>query len=102
MIVGKTNKHHKILEYSHIFFYYLESEEVPMLKERVEGVLDKVRIGLQKEGGDIELVDIRDTVVYVRLTGACGTCPMSMLTMKNWVESSIKKEISEVTSVQAV
>ncbi len=73
-----------------------------MLRERVEEVLVKVRAGLQKEGGDIELVDMRDTVVYVRLKGACGTCPMSMLTMKNWVESSIKKEIPEITSVQAI
>jgi Fe-S cluster biogenesis protein NfuA len=73
-----------------------------MQRERVEEVLEKVRVGLQKEGGDIELVDVRDTVVYVRLKGACGTCPMSTLTMKNWVESSIKKEIPEITSVQAI
>jgi Fe-S cluster biogenesis protein NfuA len=73
-----------------------------MQRERIEQVLEKVRVGLQKEGGDIELVDVRDTVVYVKLKGACGTCPMSMLTMKNWVESNIKKEIPEITSVQAV
>jgi Fe-S cluster biogenesis protein NfuA len=73
-----------------------------MQRERVEEVLVKVRAGLQKEGGDIELVDVRDTVVYVKLKGACGTCPMSMLTMKNWVESSIRKEMPEITSVQAV
>jgi Fe-S cluster biogenesis protein NfuA len=73
-----------------------------MQRERVEEVLIKVRAGLQKEGGDIELVDVRDTVVYVRLKGACGTCPMSMLTMKNWVESSIRKDLPEITSVQAV
>jgi Fe-S cluster biogenesis protein NfuA len=73
-----------------------------MLKERVEAVLEKVRVGLKSEGGDIELVEVRDNVVYVKLKGACGTCPMSTLTMKNWVESSIKKEIPEITSVQAV
>ncbi|MDA8106632.1 MAG: NifU family protein [Nitrospiraceae bacterium] len=73
-----------------------------MLRERVEDVLGKVRAGLKKEGGDIELIDVKDGVVYVKLKGACGTCPMSTLTMKNWVESSIKKEIPEVTSVQAV
>jgi Fe-S cluster biogenesis protein NfuA len=73
-----------------------------MLRERVEAALDKVRVGLKSEGGDIELVDVKDTVVYVKLKGACGTCPMSVLTMKNWVESSIKKEIPEITSVQAV
>jgi len=73
-----------------------------MLKERVEAVLEKVRVGLKSEGGDIELVDVRDTVVYVRLKGSCKTCQMSSLTMKNWVESSIKKEVPEITSVQAV
>jgi len=73
-----------------------------MLKDRVEAVLEKVRVGLKSEGGDIELVDVRDNVVYVKLKGACGTCPMSTLTMKNWVESSIKKEIPEIMSVQAV
>jgi Fe-S cluster biogenesis protein NfuA len=73
-----------------------------MLKERVEAVLEKVRVGLKSEGGDIELVDVRDNVVYVRLKGSCGTCQMSSLTMKNWVESSIKKEIPEITSVKAV
>ncbi len=68
----------------------------------MEEILDKVRAGLKSEGGDIELVDVRGTVVYVKLKGACGTCPMSSLTMKNWVESSIKKEVPEITSVQSV
>jgi Fe-S cluster biogenesis protein NfuA len=73
-----------------------------MLKERVEAVLEKVRVALKSEGGDIELVDVRDNVVYVKLKGACSTCQMSSLTMKNWVESSIRKEVPEITSVQAV
>ena len=71
-------------------------------KEKVEEVLEKVRAGLKSEGGDIELVDVKDNVVYVKLKGACGTCPMSTLTMKNWVEASIKREIPEVSAVQAV
>ncbi len=73
-----------------------------MLRENVEKVLDRVRISLKSEGGDIELVDVKDNVVYVKLMGACGTCPMSKLTMKNLVESSIKKEIPEIKAVQAV
>ena len=73
-----------------------------MTKENVEEVLIKVRAGLKSEGGDIELVDVRDNVVYVRLKGACGTCPMSTLTMKNWVEATLKKELPEITAVQAV
>jgi Fe-S cluster biogenesis protein NfuA len=73
-----------------------------MVRERVEKVLDRVRVSLKSEGGDIELLDVRDGIVYVKLTGACGTCPMSKLTMKNLVESSIKKEIPEIKAVQAV
>jgi Fe-S cluster biogenesis protein NfuA len=73
-----------------------------MLREKLEEVLEKIRRGLKSEGGDIELVDIKDNVVYVRLKGACSTCPMSSLTMKNWVESNIKKEFPEISSVQTV
>jgi Fe-S cluster biogenesis protein NfuA len=71
-------------------------------KEQIEVVLEKVRGGLRSEGGDIEFVDIKDTVMYVKLKGACGTCQMSTLTMKNWVEATIKREIPEITAVQAV
>jgi Fe-S cluster biogenesis protein NfuA len=73
-----------------------------MLKEKVEEVLAKIRVGLQRDGGDIELVDVKDSVVYVKLKGACGTCPMSTLTLKNWVEANLKKEIPEISAVQAV
>jgi Fe-S cluster biogenesis protein NfuA len=73
-----------------------------MLKEKVEDVLAKVRVGLRADGGDIELVEIKENVVYVRLKGACGTCPMSTLTLKNWVEANLKKEIPEILAVQAV
>jgi Fe-S cluster biogenesis protein NfuA len=73
-----------------------------MLKEKVEDILAKVRVGLRADGGDIELVEIKDNIVYVRLKGACGTCPMSTLTLKNWVEANLKKEIPEIHSVQAV
>jgi Fe-S cluster biogenesis protein NfuA len=71
-------------------------------REQVEAVLDKIRVGLKTEGGDIELTEVKDDIVYVRLMGACGTCPMSTLTMKNWVETTIKKEIPEVKAVQAI
>ncbi|MDH5202747.1 MAG: NifU family protein [Nitrospirota bacterium] len=73
-----------------------------MLKEKVEEVLSKVRVGLKREGGDIELVEIKDSIVYVRLKGACGTCPMSTITLKNWVEANLKREIPEINAVQAV
>lgn len=73
-----------------------------MLKDKIERVLDKVRVSLKAEGGDIELLDVRNDIVYVKLTGACGTCPMSTLTMKSLVETSIKNEIPEIKAVQAV
>ena len=73
-----------------------------MLREEVERVLAKVRVSLKAEGGDIELLDIRNDIVYVKLKGACGTCPMSMLTMKSLVETSIKNELPEIKAVQAV
>ena len=73
-----------------------------VLKENVEKVLEKIRTGLKSDGGDIELVDIKDSVVYVRLKGACGTCPMATLTLKNWVETNLKREIPEISAVQAV
>ncbi len=71
-------------------------------KERVEEILGKIRTGLKSEGGDIELIEIKGDIVYVKLTGACGTCPMSSLTLKNWVESTMRNEIPEVRSVQAI
>ena len=71
-------------------------------KERVEEVLGKIRTGLKSEGGDIELIELKDDIVYVKLTGACGSCPMSSLTLKNWVESTMRSEIPEVKAVQAI
>jgi Fe-S cluster biogenesis protein NfuA len=71
-------------------------------KEKVEEVLGKIRTGLKSEGGDIELIEVKDDIVYVKLTGACGTCPMSSLTLKNWVESTMRNEIPEVKAVQAI
>jgi len=73
-----------------------------MLKEKVEKALEIVRAGLQRDGGDIDLVEIKDDIVYVKLKGACGTCPMSTLTLKTWVEANLKKEIPEIKAVKAV
>jgi Fe-S cluster biogenesis protein NfuA len=73
------------------------------MKERVEQALTKIRPALQADGGDVELVEIGpDGVVKVRLKGACGGCPMSQLTLKMGIERILKKEVPEVTSVEAV
>jgi Fe-S cluster biogenesis protein NfuA len=72
------------------------------MKERIERVLDKVRPYLQADGGDVELLEVNeDGVVKVRLTGACGGCPMSQATLKQGVERAIKKEVPEVKTVLA-
>jgi Fe-S cluster biogenesis protein NfuA len=73
------------------------------MREKVEAVLEKVRPMLQRDGGDVELVDVQDDgVVKVRLTGACSGCPMSTMTLKNAIEETIKKEIPEIKSVEQV
>lgn len=71
-----------------------------MVREKVEEALEKIRGILKTEKGDIELVDIKGNTVYVRLKGACSTCSMSSLTIRNCVESTLKKEIPEITDVK--
>lgn len=72
------------------------------MREKVLSALEGIREGLKREGGDIELIDIKGATVFVKLKGACGTCPMSQLTMKNWVEKTLRREVPEVDSVQAL
>ena len=73
------------------------------MREKVEEVLEKVRPMLQRDGGDVELVDVQDDgVVKVRLTGACSGCPMSTMTLKNAIEETIKKEVPGIKSVEQV
>jgi Fe-S cluster biogenesis protein NfuA len=72
------------------------------MKEKVEQAISKIRPFLERDGGDIELVDVVDGVVKVRLKGACGSCPMSMMTLKMGVEKTLKEEIPEVKEVVAV
>ncbi len=72
------------------------------MKEKVQKVLDTIRPALQADGGDVELVDVENGVVKVRLTGACGGCPMATMTLKNGIERTLKAKIPEVKEVQAV
>lgn len=71
------------------------------MKEKVEEILEKIRPSLQADGGDIELIDIEDGVVKVKLTGACHGCPMSQMTLKNGVERILKEHIPEVKEVES-
>lgn len=72
------------------------------MNEKVVAALDKVRPSLQADGGDVELVEVIDGVVKVRLKGACAGCPMSQMTLKNGIERYLKEEIPEVKSVESV
>ncbi len=72
-------------------------------KEKLNSILDKIRPSIQSDGGDVELVNVReDNVVEVRLTGACKGCPMATLTLKAGIERIIKEEIPEVKEVVSV
>jgi len=72
------------------------------VKEDVEKALAKVRPMLQRDGGDVELVEVTDGVVKVRLTGACKGCPMSQMTLKNGIERFLRQEVPALKSVEAV
>lgn len=73
------------------------------MNDKVKAVIDELRPAIQMDGGDLELVGITDdNIVQVRLRGACAHCPMSSITLKNYVEAKIKKEIPEIKSVEAV
>ena len=73
------------------------------MKEKVEAAINKVRPALQADGGNVELVDVSpDGVVKVKLTGACGSCPMSQMTLKMGVEKALKQQVPEVKSVESV
>jgi len=72
------------------------------IKKRIRKAIEEIRPNLQADGGDIELVDVKDGVVKVRLKGACAGCPMSAMTMQWGVENFLKKKIPEVTKVEAV
>lgn len=72
------------------------------MREKVEKAIGKIRPFLQRDGGDIELVDVSDGVVKVRLTGACSGCPMSQMTLKQGVERALKEDVPEIKIVEAV
>ena len=72
------------------------------MRESVEKALQKIRPALQADGGDIELIDVQDGVVRVKLTGACGDCPMSQMTLKQGVERVLREEVPEVKGLEAV
>ncbi len=72
------------------------------MREEVELALEKIRPTLLADGGNIELVDVNEGVVKVRLTGACGSCPMATMTLKMVVERVVKESVPEVKEIVTV
>ncbi|MCJ7605049.1 MAG: NifU family protein [Dehalococcoidales bacterium] len=73
------------------------------MQDKVTEILNKVRPALQRDGGDVELVEVgEDGIVKVKLVGACAGCPMSQMTLKNGIERILKQEIPEVKEVVSV
>ncbi|MBF0705928.1 MULTISPECIES: NifU family protein [Bacillaceae] len=73
-----------------------------MMQEQVQDVLNKLRPFLLRDGGDVELVDIEEGVVKVRLMGACGSCPSSTITLKAGIERALLEEVPGVTELEQV
>jgi Fe-S cluster biogenesis protein NfuA len=73
-----------------------------MMREKVEEVLEKIRPDLIRDGGNVELVEVSDGTVKLKLVGACAGCPMSAMTLKNGIEKILKQEIPEIKAVVAV
>ena len=72
-------------------------------RTKIQEAIERVRPFLKRDGGDVELVDVtEDNVVKVKLKGACGSCPMSIMTLKGGIEAELKKSVPEVKSVEAV
>ena len=72
------------------------------LKDEVEVALNKIREGLRVDGGDVELVDIDDGIVKVKLQGHCAGCPFSQMTLKNFIEKELMKSVKDVKGVVSV
>lgn len=77
-------------------------EQTRPIKEQVEEVLDRLRPMLMADGGNIELIDVKDDEVFVQLVGACGMCPSSTMTMKMGVERAVREAIPSIKRVTQI
>lgn len=73
-------------------------------RDKIEEVLDSIRPAIRADGGDVELLDYREAegVVEVRLLGACESCPISMMTLKEGIERRLKSSVPGIVEVLAV
>lgn len=67
------------------------------MEEQIKSKLEELRVGLQNDGGDLELVRIEGKVVYLKLVGHCGSCPFAMMTLKEGIEAALKEIDPEIT-----
>ena len=72
------------------------------MRDRVERVIERIRPAVQMDGGDIELVDVADGIVKLRLVGSCHGCPSSMMTLRAGIERAIRAEVPEIKGVEAL
>ena len=72
------------------------------MQDKVTEVLNQIRPLLMQDGGDVELIEVNDGTVKVKLTGACAGCPMSSMTLKMGIEKILKQELPEIKEVVAV
>jgi Fe-S cluster biogenesis protein NfuA len=72
------------------------------MREKIEAALKQIRPALLADGGDVQLIDVKDGVVKVKLTGACGGCPMASMTLKGGIERVLKEKVPGVKEVVAV
>ncbi len=71
-------------------------------EERVKELLEAIRPALQMDGGDVEFVELKENVVYIRLMGACNGCPMATLTLKEGIERYMREKLPQIDGVEAV
>jgi Fe-S cluster biogenesis protein NfuA len=72
------------------------------IKDDVEAALGRIRNALRVDGGDVQLVDINDGIVKVKLQGSCAGCPFSQMTLKNFIEKELRKDVSGIKSVESI
>jgi Fe-S cluster biogenesis protein NfuA len=72
------------------------------MREKVEATLEQIRPSLLAHGGNVELIDVSEGVVRLRLSGACGGCPMATMTLHHGIEQVLKEQVPEVKEVIAV
>nr|WP_157338172.1 NifU family protein [Paenibacillus lutrae] len=82
--------------------YVTENTQSATIYDEVLEVLDKLRPFLQRDGGDVELVDVEDGIVKLKLMGACGSCPSSTITLKAGIERALVEEVEGITEVVQV